>query len=312
MHVINMQIPDSPFSREEIEQFNVEQKIKVGGVIVENILEQYDSDEIVIGFTGGKDSTLTAYLVKKVCEEKGYDKPDFMLIDHGQHFDEVEEFIDRISDKWGFDTRVARNGDVIDQADEVGEMIPKEDLNERNQKALEEVDKEQVPFLLDTEAGNHLLKTVAMNDLIENDGIKVVINGVRWDEHDSRADETFYSPREEPEHLRVHPILQFTERDVWDAFYQHLIPDTVEEFEWEGEYPETPEDLPGDLEKEDLPINPKYWGGFRSLGSETSTEKSSDTPAWLQDVENTVEREGRAQNKDDEETMRRLRKLGYM
>ena len=304
-----MEVPDQPFNRETIQKYNVQQKIKAGGVVVKDILEQYDTDEIVIGFTGGKDSTLTAYLVKKVCEENGWEKPDFMLIDHGQHFDEVEEFIDTIAEDWGFDVRIARNDDVIDQAEEVNDTIPKEELNQRNQKALEEVDKDEVPFLLDTEAGNHLLKTVAMKQLIENDGIKAVINGVRWDEHDSRADENFYSPREEPEHLRVHPILQFSERDVWEAFWQVVVPKTSE-YEWQGEYPENEEDLQG-LSKKDLPINPKYFSGFRSLGSETSTEKSCDTPAWLQNVENTVEREGRAQNKDDDAVMSRLRKLGY-
>jgi phosphoadenosine phosphosulfate reductase len=78
------------------------------------------------------------------------------------------------------------------------------------------------------------------------------------------------------------------------------------------EYPEDEDDLPEGLTKEDVPISPKYWAGFRSLGSEVSTDKSAEKPAWLQDVENTKERAGRAQNKDDEEIMNRLRELGYM
>jgi len=36
----------------------------------------------------------------------------------------------------------------------------------------------------------------------------------------------------------------------------------------------------------------------------------ADIPAWGQDLENTVERAGRRQDK--EKTMDRLRKLGYM
>jgi phosphoadenosine phosphosulfate reductase len=77
-------------------------------------------------------------------------------------------------------------------------------------------------------------------------------------------------------------------------------------------YPEMEDDLPEGLTKEDVPISPKYWAGFRSLGSEVSTDKSEDKPAWLQDVENTKERAGRAQNKDDKEIMDKLRRLGYM
>ena len=70
------------------------------------------------------------------------------------------------------------------------------------------------------------------------------------------------------------------------------------------------DDLPNDLDHEDIPVSPKYFAGFRSLGSEISTEKSDEEPAWLQDLENTTERAGRAQDKED--LMERLRDLGYM
>jgi phosphoadenosine phosphosulfate reductase len=78
------------------------------------------------------------------------------------------------------------------------------------------------------------------------------------------------------------------------------------------DYPESEDDLPGDMAKDDIPISPKYWAGYRSLGSEVSTDPSDQIPAWLQDVENTKERAGRAQNKDEEEIMNKLRDLGYM
>ena len=48
----------------------------------------------------------------------------------------------------------------------------------------------------------------------------------------------------------------------------------------------------------------------RSLGSEVSTEKTTEEPAWLQNLEDTTERAGRAQDKED--LMERLRDLGYM
>ena len=41
-----------------------------------------------------------------------------------------------------------------------------------------------------------------------------------------------------------------------------------------------------------------------------STEKTTAEPAWLQDLEGTTERAGRAQDKED--LMERLRDLGYM
>jgi phosphoadenosine phosphosulfate reductase len=110
--------------------------------------------------------------------------------------------------------------------------------------------------------------------------------------------------------MRVHPILQLDERDIWDVSWFHMVPDiTGVDI---NSYPETEDDLPEGLTKADVPISPKYWAGFRSLGSEVSTDKSDEIPAWLQDVENTKERAGRAQNKDDKEIMDKLRKLGYM
>ncbi len=305
-------MPEAPVTREEIENAPTKAKIRAGEEVVKRALEEYDTDKTVIGFTGGKDSTLTAWLVKKVCEEHGFEKPRFMFVDHGQHFDELEDYVKRLADDWGFEVMVAKNEDLIDQADKPGEKVPVEDLNERNREEAARIDEEleEVPWLMDTESGNHLLKTVPMNELLENHGIEAVINGVRWDEHESRGDEDFYSPRSDPDHMRVHPILQLDERDVWDVSWFHMVPD-VTGIDIE-EYPEDEDDLPEGLSKEDVAISPKYWAGFRSLGSEVSTDKSAEEPAWLQDVENTKERAGRAQNKDDKEIMNRLRELGYM
>ena len=304
-------MPEAPVTRDEIENAPLKAKIRAGEEVVKRALEEHGTENAVIGFTGGKDSTVTAWLVKRVCEEEGWEKPKFMFVDHGQHFDELEDYVKRIAKNWGFEVMVARNDDLIDQADEPGDKVHKDDLNERNQRELERVgDHEEVPWLMDTEAGNHLLKTVPMNELLENHGIALVINGVRWDEHESRGDEDFYSPRQDPEHLRVHPILQFDERDIWDVSWFHMVPDiTGVEIK---EYPETEDDLPEGLPLADIPISPKYWEGFRSLGSEVSTDKTDNEPAWLQDVENTTERAGRAQNKDDKEIMNKLRELGYM
>jgi phosphoadenosine phosphosulfate reductase len=305
-------MPEAPVTREEIENAPIKAKIRTGEEVVKRALEEYGPENAVIGFTGGKDSTLTAWLVKRVCEEHGFDKPQFMFVDHGQHFDELEDYVERLADDWGFEVMTARNDDLIKKADTPGEKVPVAELNDRNQEEAARIDEnlEEVPWLMDTESGNHLLKTVPMNELLESEGIKLVINGVRWDEHESRGDEDFYSPRDEPEHLRVHPILQLDERDVWDVSWFHMVPDiTGIDI---GEYPEDEEDLPEGLSKVDVPISPKYWAGFRSLGSEVSTDKSDEIPAWLQDVENTKERAGRAQNKDNEEIMNRLRELGYM
>ena len=293
----------------------MEAKIEKGIEVTKTALEQYRQPAVM--WTGGKDSTLTLYFVLEVAAEYGYDLPPAVFIDHFQHFEAVYEFIERWADEWDLDLVYARNEDVGALGDEPGEEIRVDDLNERNRREVREkleYEEETFPFLLDTYVGNHLLKTVALNDAIESYGIDGIISGVRWDEQEARADETFFSPRHDPDtyppHDRVHPILQFDERDVWDATWNYLVPDTVPGYPEDGHVPTSADDLPGDLTADDVPVSPKYFAGFRSLGSEVSTEKSDEEPAWLQDLEGTVERAGRAQDKED--LMERLRDLGYM
>jgi phosphoadenosine phosphosulfate reductase len=282
-------------------------------------LEQYENPAIM--WTGGKDSTLTLYFVKEVAEEFGYDLPPAVFIDHFQHFDELEGFVEHWADEWDLDVIWASNTDigeyVADHDLEPGDDIPIDALSEHNQhhvRNILEYEEDTFPFLLDTYVGNHLLKTVALNDALEEYDIDGVISGVRWDEQEARADETFFSPRHDPDiyppHDRIQPILQFTERDVWDVFWNYVVPETVPAFPEDGYVPQSYDDLPNGLTHEDIPISPKYFEGFRSLGSEVSTEKADQEPAWLQNLEGTTERAGRAQDKED--LMERLRDLGYM
>jgi len=282
-------------------------------------LEQYRNP--VVMWTGGKDSTLTLYFIAEVAEEFGYEVPPAVFIDHFQHFDAIHDFVDRWADAWDLEVVYARNEDVGAYVDEhglePGDDIPVDALSEHNQHHIRnilEYEEDTFPFLLDTYVGNHLLKTVALNATLEERGVDGVISGVRWDEQEARADETFFSPRHDadvyPPHDRIQPILQFAEPDVWEAFWYYVVPDTVEGFPADGYVPESAEDLPNGLTQDDIPVSPKYFAGFRSLGSEVSTEKSADQPAWLQDMANTTERAGRAQDKED--LMERLRDLGYM
>ncbi len=293
----------------------LEDKLDRAVEVTATALEAYRNPAVM--WTGGKDSTLVLYVLMEVAVDLDRPVPPAVFIDHFQHFPEIEAFIDSWATEWDLEVIHARNEDVGRLADEPGDEIRVADLNERNQYEVRqklEYEEDTFPFLLDTYVGNHLLKTVPLNDAIEEHGFDAVVSGVRWDEQEARADETFFSPRHDvekyPTHDRVHPIVQFDERAVWDATWRYLVPDTVPEFPDDGYIPEDEDDLPAGLAAADIPISPKYWEGFRSLGSEVSTTKSQDVPAWHQDLEDTVEREGRAQDKED--LMGRLRDLGYM
>ncbi len=298
---------------------SIEDKIEKAIDVTRRGLEQYRNPAVM--WTGGKDSTLTLYFIKEVADQFGYDVPPAVFIDHFQHFDELHDFVDRWAEEWDLEVVYARNEDVGDYVDandlDPGDDIPVSELSEHNRHHVREIleyEEDTFPFLLDTYVGNHLLKTVALNDALEAHDIDGVISGVRWDEQEARADETFFSPRHDPDiyppHDRIQPILQFDERAVWDAFWNFVVPDTVEAFPDDGYVPQADDDLPDGVEQDDVPISPKYFAGFRSLGSQVSTDKSADEPAWLQDLEGTTERAGRAQDKED--LMERLRDLGYM
>jgi phosphoadenosine phosphosulfate reductase len=297
----------------------MEERIEKAIEVTRRGLEEYENP--VVMWTGGKDSTLTLYFVTEVAREFDLDVPSAVFIDHFQHFDDIHDFVDRWADEWGIEVTYARNEDIGDYADEnnldPGDPIPVDALSDHNQhhvRNILEYEDDEFEFLLDTYVGNHLLKTVALNGALEEQGVDGVLSGVRWDEQEARADETFFSPRHDPDiyppHDRIQPILQFDEAAVWEAFWNVVVPDTVENYPEDGYVPESAEDLPEGVTAEDVPVSPQYFAGYRSLGSEVSTERSDEQPAWLQDLESTTERAGRAQDKED--LMERLRDLGYM
>ena len=297
----------------------IEDKIERAIEVTKTGLEQYENPAVM--WTGGKDSTLTLYFVKEVAERFDLEVPPVLFIDHYQHFDELHDFVEHWAEEWDLEVVYARNEDigayVEDHGLEPGDDIEIDELSEHNRHHVREIleyEEDTFPFLLDTYVGNHLLKTVALNDALEAHGIDGILSGIRWDEQDARADETFFSPRHDPDiyppHDRVQSILQFKEADVWEAFWNFVVPETVENFPDEGYVPQSNNDLPEGVSQEDIPVSPKYFAGFRSLGSEISTSKADDEPAWLQDLEGTTERAGRAQDKED--LMARLRDLGYM
>jgi phosphoadenosine phosphosulfate reductase len=298
---------------------DIEDKLEQAIEVTREGLEQYENPAVM--WTGGKDSTLTLYFVREVAEKFDLAVPPAVFIDHYQHFEDIHDFVDHWAEEWDLEVLYARNEDVGEYVEandlEPGDDIPVDELNEHNQHHIRnilEYEEDTFPFLLDTYVGNHLLKTVALNDALESNDIDGVISGVRWDEQEARADETFFSERHDedlyPPHDRIQPILQFDERAVWDAFWSFVVPDTVEEYPDDGYVPEGADDLPDGVSQDDVPVSPKYFAGYRSLGSEISTEKSDEEPAWLQDIESTTERAGRAQDKED--LMDRLRDLGYM
>ena len=263
--------------------------VEISKQIIRQALDRFKPEELGITWTGGKDSGLTLWIIRQVCQEKKIHLPRTMIIGEGDEFEEIEAFVDRVKKEWDVPLEVCRNEDVLKAANyTLNATVKVKDLSERNRAELQRIgfDDDEFPFEAESYAGNHLMKTVVFNQFLERNKIKGIFQGLRWDEHPARFNDEYFEHKEAsylvPEHTRIRPILHFTEKDLWDTYAAFSIPYC------------------------DL-----YERGYRSLGAKTTSLISVEgIPAWKQDLENTEERAGRRQDK--EQAMARMRQLGYM
>jgi len=261
---------------------DLEQKIEKSKKIIREATKKLGTEKTAVAWTGGKDSTVLLWLVRNICGKESMSLPKILFINEGHVFEEVFEFVNELKKEWKFNVIETKNEDVLKQVKKVGDIVKVKNLSDRNKRELKAISFEgdEFPFEPESYIGNHLMKTVALNMTIEKYGFETVMSGIRWDEQEARANETYVSIRKNPDHVRIHPLLHFRERDIWET-----------------------------IRKNNIPHNKLYDQGYRSLGAKGTTTKTSDIPAWDQDLEHTKERAGRRQDK--EKIMEKLRKLGY-
>ncbi|HEV7651277.1 MAG TPA: sulfate adenylyltransferase subunit CysD [Actinophytocola sp.] len=166
-------------------------------------------DRPVILFSGGKDSTLLLHLAVKAFWPAPVPFP-LLHVDTGHNFDEVIAFRDRVVERYGLRLVVARVQDWIDDG-----------------RLTERPDGTRNP-----------LQTVPLLDTIAGHRFDAVFGGGRRDEERARAKERIFSlrnafgqwdpRRQRPElwnlyngrhrpgeHVRVFPLSNWTELDVW-------------------------------------------------------------------------------------------------
>jgi sulfate adenylyltransferase subunit 2 len=162
-------------------------------------------------FSGGKDSIVMLRLAEKAFWPARIPFP-VMHVDTGHNFDEVIEFRDRRVAELGVRLVVASVQDDIDAGRVVEETGPR--------------------------ASRNRLQTTTLLRGIEENGFDAVFGGARRDEEKARAKERVYSFRDEfgqwdpknqrpelwnlyngrhrkGEHIRVFPISNWTELDIW-------------------------------------------------------------------------------------------------
>lgn len=258
-------------------------KITASKAVISDAIRRFGPD-FWLAWTGAKDSTLVLWLARQACAEAGLPMPRILTIDEGDPFPEVTAFQAQLVREWGLDLTVAANREVLDKAPHIGDYIALDELSPESRAEVERTGFSGPGFPFDPESpvGNQLMKVAPLNAFLRTARVAALGTAIRWDEHPARAGETYESPRDNPPHRRIHPILHMREADVWELTLT-----------------------------QGIPFCELYRQGYRSLGTRHGTMRHSDRPAWEQDLSDRfAERAGRDQEK--EEAMEQLRSLGYM
>ncbi len=173
----------------------------------------------VLLFSGGKDSAVMLKVAEKAFWPARIPFP-LMHVDTGHNFEEVLDFRDRRVAELGLEIVIASVQESIDAGRVTEDKGPK--------------------------AIRNRLQSVTLLDAIESNGFDAVFGGGRRDEDKARAKERVYSFRDEfgqwdpknqrpelwnlyngrhkkGEHIRVFPISNWTEMDVWQYIAREAI-----------------------------------------------------------------------------------------
>lgn len=174
---------------------SLQKKVKQAQDIIEKARSNWSDDEIVVAWTGGKDSTVILHIIKEMYREVPFRA---LFNDSTIEFKEVYEFIKKIEKEWNVDLIWLKH-------------LP-EDLQSYNSTK----DAEEKMEIM------RIAKINAINYAITEYDIKAFMSGIRWDEHEARSKETAVSKRRT--HTRIHPILQFTLDDIWEYIREYKVP----------------------------------------------------------------------------------------
>ncbi len=273
-----------------------------------------DFKNLVMLWSIGKDSTVLLWLARKAF--LGHVPFPLMHIDTNYKIPEMIRYRDEIAMEWKLNLIIGQNKKMLKEK----QTYP--DGNTDRLTCCRNLKSEALKHTLSGEWPRYRLNH--QNGKYEadanNDAYTGVIVGVRADEEGSRSKERCFSPRNKsndwdvddqpPElwnqyntdfapgtHLRIHPLLDWTELDIWE--YIH---------------------------KENIPITSLYFDNgknkrYRSLGCFPCTQPVDSNAKNIVDIiaelkggkfANIAERSGRAQDKDDGGGLETLRRDGYM
>ena len=262
----------------------------------------------------GKDSTVLLWLARKAF----FGHVPFPLVHIDTHY-KIPEMIthrDRLALEWKLDMIVGENKKALQRQETFpdGNATRLDCCRVLKTDALRNTISGTWPrYRLNHESGRYELDK-------NTEPFTGVIVGVRADEEGSRSKERYFSPRDEandwniaeqpPEfwnqyktdfapgtHVRIHPLLDWTELNLWEYIGQEKIPVVSLYFD-QGEGKR-----------------------YRSLGCAPCTAPVNSSARSVEDIveelrsgqfSRVAERSGRAQDKEDGGGLEALRKAGYM
>lgn len=262
----------------------------------------------------GKDSTVLLWLTRKAFF--GHVPIPLVHIDTNFKIKEMIEYRDKLVLKWKLNLIYGQNKDALakKQTFPDGIITRVQCCKKLKSEAL----KHTLNGNWDRYKMNHNTKQYEVDK--SREPFSGVIVGVRADEEGSRSKERYFSPRDKqsdwdisnqpPElwdyyktdfapgtHIRIHPLLDWTELNIWEYIY-----------------------------KENIPIIPLYFDNgkgerYRSLGCAPCTQPVKSNASTVLEIinelrsgkfSNIAERSGRAQDAEDGGGLETLRRDGYM
>jgi sulfate adenylyltransferase subunit 2 len=262
----------------------------------------------------GKDSTVLLWLARKAF--LGHVPIPLVHIDTSYKIPEMIKYRDKLAIDWKLTMIYGQNKEAIKEK----QTFPNGNIDRIScckllkSKALEKTLSGEWPrYKLNLETGKYEVDS-------NKEPYTGVIVGVRADEEGSRSKERYFSPRDKnndwdvgdqpPElwnqfktdfpkgtHIRVHPLLDWTELDIWKY-----------------------------IQKEKIPITSLYFDNgsgkrYRSLGCEPCTGMVDSNAKNVDEIvielesgkfSSIAERSGREQDKEDGGGLETLRRDGYM
>lgn len=283
--------------------------------IIREVAAEFDNP--VMLYSIGKDSAVMLHLAMKAFYPG---KPPFPLlhVDTGWKFKEMIEFRDNMVAKLGLDLLVHKNPEGVEQG--IG------------------------PFTHGSAVHTDVMKTQGLKQALDKYGFDAAFGGARRDEEKSRAKERVYSFRDKQhrwdpknqrpelwniyngkvnkgESIRVFPLSNWTELDIWQYIYLESIP--IVPLYFSAKRPVVERDgVQIMVDDERMPLKegevPEMKSvRFRTLGCYPLTgavESEADTlPDIIQEMLLTTssERQGRVIDHDSAGSMEEKKKQGY-